>query len=484
MKTILDFGFSILDWRKRSSGRRVSNRNRLALLALLMALSCATVLAQEEPPPEGEKPPEKKGGTLKPRPDDDPAAAQFIAKLAPARPQMAGAAAGPIVRHVLSPDGQYLYYFRDLNAPAAKPAPEKREPVKPAEKPRYVLYRVSQSKSEEKVMETGYDAVAPLFFPDGRLLVVARTFDQNGDGAINFNDERSLLVCNSDGASEHEIATLRPFETPLAIWREGKEVLLADYARDDINGWISTLPISRGQRTPLTRGFNVSMVLDDGKIVVERFVSPKPAAEQPTNPWAWRFPQGEEEEAEEVEPPPEASLLDRTQHILFNPADPANEIELFNPAQRARLCVYGEGSFFGYQQSTRNLNAGRFPNGSFRQSRSLESFELLVLDSPTQYDSKAPQARNDYFPLAWISGKGLLATEVSNLKTRLVLMDRSSGLNLLPITEMGFDAQGICASQNGLTVAWLTVEDTNEDGYLDPWQDNARVWFLQIAPRE
>ncbi len=481
MKTTVDFGLWLADWVRRLGGAAAPVRNAGAL-TLLCILSIA-LLAQDEPPPDGEKPPEKKGGTLKPRPDDDPAAQQFIAKLAPARPQMAGVAAGPIVRHVLSPDGQFLYYFRDQNPRPAKATPEKREPAKPAANPRYVLFRVGQRGSEEKVMETGFDAVAPLFVPDGRLLVVTRKLDLNGDGAIDHLDERSLMVCNADGGSEHEVTTLRPNEMPLAVWRDGKEVLLADYARDDVNGWIVTLPLSRGQRSILTRGFNVSMVLEDGKLVIERFMAPKPPAEQPNNPWAWRFGR-EEEMEEEVEPPPEASLLDRCQHILFNPADPANELELFNPAQRARLCAYGEGTFFGYQLATRNVNAPRMPNGRLRTSRAVESFELLILDSPTQYDTKAQQARNDYFPLAWISGKGLLATEISNLKTRLVLMDRSSKLNLLPITEMGYDAQGFCASLDGLTVAWLTLEDTNEDGYLDPWQDNARAWFLQIAPRE
>lgn len=477
---ISDRGFRLSDWIRHFIVAVAPIRNAGAF-TLLCVLSLA-LLAQDQPPPEGEKPPEKKGGTLRARPDDDPAAQQFVARLSPARPQMAGVAAGPIVRHVLSPDGQFLYYFRDQNPRPSKPAPDAPKPEKPVN-PRFVLYRVGQNGSEEKVMETGFDAVPPLFLPEGRLLLVTRKLDLNGDGAIDHLDERSLVVCNADGASEHEVTTLRPNEMPLAVWRDGKEVLLSDYSRDDVNGWIVTLPISRGQRSMLTRGFNVSMVLDDGKLVVERFVAPKPTADAPNNPWAWRFGR-EDEVEEEVEPPPEASVLDRSQHILFNPADPANEVELYNPAQRARLCVYGEGTFFGYQQSTRNINQPRTPNGRFRATRSLESFELLVLDSPTQYDSRAQLQRNDYFPLAWLNGKGLLAIEISNLKTRLLLMDRSSKLNLLPIADMGYDAQGFCASQDGLTVAWLTLEDTNEDGYLDPWQDDARAWFLQIAPRD
>jgi hypothetical protein len=107
-----------------------------------------------------------------------------------------------------------------------------------------------------------------------------------------------------------------------------------------------------------------------------------------------------------------------------------------------------------------------------------------VVDDAQHYDARAPQARNDYIPLAWIKGKGLLSLEQSNLKSRLVLFDRSEKLNLLPITEFGYEARGICASKDGLTLAWLVVEDSNEDGYLNPWEDNSRPWFLQLAPRE
>jgi hypothetical protein len=457
------------------------NARQLLIAAAWLLCPVALILAQEAPPDPDEKPPEKKAGSLRLRPDDDPQAAHFIAKLAPARPQMAGVAAQPLLRHTLSPDGKYLYYFRNLNAPAPKPVSE-REPSAPALDPRYVLFRSGAGGSEEKVLETGFDAIAPLFLPENRLAVVSRTLDLNGDGVLDQNDERSLIVCGADGSSAREAASLRAGETPLAAWREGKEILLADYSRDDVNGWIVTLPLSRGQRTPLTRGFNVSMVLDDGRLLVERFVAPPPAADQPINPWAWRNDE-EEEGVDEAEPPPIASLLDRSVHILFNPAD-GSEVELYNPAQRARLGVQGEGSYFGYQQSTRNIGSSRFPAIMGRVSRSVESFEFVVVDSPDQYDTRAPHVNNNYFPLGWIQGKGLLLIEVSNLKTRLLLMDRSSKLNLLSITEFGFDAQGFCASQDGLTVSWLSVEDTNEDGYLDPWRDSARIWFLQIAPRE
>ncbi|CAG0962831.1 hypothetical protein PLCT2_00856 [Planctomycetaceae bacterium] len=454
---------------------------QLLLAAALVLCPFALALAQEEPPEPEEKPPEKKAGSLRLRPDEDPAAAQFIAKLSPARPQMAGVAPQSLLRHTLSPDGQYLYYFRNLNAPAPKPATA-REPASSTPDPRYVLFRAGAGGSEEKVLETGFDAIAPLFLPEGRLAVVTRTLDLNGDGVLDHNDERSLIMCGADGSSAREVTALRAQETPLAVWREGKEILLAAYSRDDVNGWIVTLPLSRGQRTPLTRGFNVSMVLEDGRLLIERFVAPPPPAEQPINPWAWRN-DGEEDGADEVEPPPVASLLDRSVHVLFNPTD-GSEVELYNPAQRARLSVFGEGSFFGCQQATRNIGSTRFPAIMGRVSRSVESFEFVVVDSSAQYDTRAPHVNNNYFPLAWINGRGLLLTEVSNLKTRLLLMDRSSKLNLLPITELGFDAQGFCASQDGLTVAWLSVEDTNEDGYLDPWRDSARIWFLQIAPRE
>ena len=121
--------------------------------------------------------------------------------------------------------------------------------------------------------------------------------------------------------------------------------------------------------------------------------------------------------------------------------------------------------------------------GGWIGQRALESMELLIVDDATHYDLRAPQARNDYFPLAWVSGKGLLALERSNLRSKLVLVDRSEKLNMLPITEFGFEDTGFCASSDGLTLAWLRVEDSNGDGFLNPWPDNSRPWFVQIAPR-
>lgn len=448
----------------------------LGALALLI-LALATIYGQEEPEP-GEKPPEKKGEALRARPEDDPQAARFVANLAAVRPIMASAPAQPIARHVLSPDGKYLYYFRNLNG-----EPPKRKAgtdAAPKRAPRYVLFRVSSGGSEERVLETGFDALPPLFLSEGRLAVVTRLVDSNGDGVVNHLDDRTLVTCGADGGGAREAALLRPNESPLAVWREGREILLADFARDDINGWIVSLALGQSQRTPITRGFNVSMVLDDGRLLVERFVPPPAPAAEPFNPWMARM-RGESG-LDDVEPPPVASVLDACVHVIFNPVD-GRETELYRPTRRARICVQGEGSYFGYIHQRRELGFNRIPWGGFRAGRSLETFQILIVDSPTQSDARAPLERNSYLPLAWISGVGLLATEVSNLKTRLVLMDRSSQFNLLPIMELDFDAQGFCASADGSTVAWLAVEDSNEDGQLDSWRDNCRVWFLSLAPR-
>ncbi len=464
----------------------------LCLGALVLCLAAPSQPAGAQPAigpgPDGEpKPEEKKGGSLKPRPADDVAAASWVARLTPARPQAAPVDSGRLLRHCLSPDGSRLYYFRDLNAPApAKPLPgAKRSLVRqplPA-KPRFVLFSAGPSSTEVRVLETGFDAIAPLFLPDGRLLLVTRKTDFNGDGNVDENDDRSLISCNADGSSEREIATLRPSESPLAVWRGGKEVLLADYSREEVNGWIMTLPLAHGERTLLTRGFNVSLVLDDNQLVIERIPAPEPVPASPENPWMRRWPPpGEDEIIDDTEPPPQATILDRSEHVIFNPAD-GSEAVIYNPSQRARLLVYAEGSFFGYQQTSRNLNPGRMPGGGWIGQRALESMELLIVDDATHYDLRAPQARNDYFPLAWVSGKGLLALERSNLRSKLVLVDRSEKLNMLPITEFGFEDTGFCASSDGLTLAWLRVEDSNGDGFLNPWQDNSRPWFVQIAPR-
>lgn len=458
--------------------RRQYGNSLRALLALgLLLLALAAVHGQEEPEP-GEKPPEKKGEALRARPEDDPQAARFVANLAAVRPVMASAPAQPVARHVLSPDGKYLYYFRNLNG--EPPKPRTTTDAAPKRAPRYVLFRVSPGGSEERVLETGFDALPPLFLPEGRLAVVTRLVDLNGDGTVNHLDDRALVTCGADGAGVREAALLRPSESPLAVWRDGRDVLLADFARDDINGWIVSLALGQSQRTPITRGFNVSMVLDDGRLLVERFVPPPPPPAEPFNPWMARM-RGDGG-LEDADPPPVASVLDTCVHVIFNPAD-GRETELYRPTRRARICAQGEGGFFGYIHQRRELGFGRIPWGGFRAGRSLETFQILIVDSPTQSDARAPLERNSYLPLAWIAGAGLLATEISNLKTRLVLMDRSSQFNLLPITELDFDAQGFCASSDGSTVAWLAVEDSNEDGQLDSWRDNCRVWFLNLTAR-
>src|SRR5688572_12878830 len=95
--SISDFGFSILDCVRKLFGveapmqnPKSKIQNRIAAVAALFLIGSVVSFAQEEPRPDSEKPAEKKGGTLRARPDEDPSAAEFIAKLAPVRPQMAG----------------------------------------------------------------------------------------------------------------------------------------------------------------------------------------------------------------------------------------------------------------------------------------------------------------------------------------------------------------------------------------------------------
>lgn len=450
------------------------------LAALGLCLFALGALQGQPDIEDGEPVPEKPdASSLKPRPEDDPDAAAWVAGLSPSRPQMGSVEKGAMLRHCLSPDGARLYFFRDLNA--SLPAPRSARTLPPA--PRYVLFSASPEGSQVRVLETGFDALAPLFLDDGRLLVVTRRLDLNGDGKVNADDDRSLVLCGHDGAAEREVCVLRPSETPLLLWKQGTEVLTAEFARDDVNGWIYSLSLSKGERRPLCRGFNVSLALEDGSLLIERLVARPPQEDMPVNPWGrMPVPADEEEFTDDTQPLPEAGLLDRCEHILFNPADGSERV-LYSPSRRARLHITGEGSFFGVQESSSSINASRLPGGRFMPARTLDTFELLIVDDAEHYGARQPSLRNSYFPLAWIAGKGLLAVERSNLKTRLVLVDRSSNLNLLLISEFGFDCAGFCASADGLTLAWLSLEDTNQDGFLDPWQDEARPWFMRLAPR-
>lgn len=451
------------------------------LAALCLCLPALGALQGQPEVGDGEPPPEKPdASSLKPRPEDDPDAAAWVARLSPSRPQMASVEQGPILRHCLSPDGARLYFFRDLNA---EPPSARRTRALPLS-PRYVLFSASPEGSQARVLETGFDALAPLFLEDGRLLIVTRRLDLNGDGKVNAEDDRSLVICGHDGTAEREVCALRPTETPLLLWKQGSEVLTAEFARDDVNGWIYSLSLSKGERRPLCRGFNVSLALEDGSLLIERLVARPPEEGVPMNPWGrrWPMPDEDEEFTDDTQPLPEAGLLDRSEHVLLNPADGSERI-LYSPSRRARLHITGEGSFFGVQESSSTINASRLPGGRFTPARTLDTFELLIVDDAEHYGARQPSLRNSYFPLAWIAGRGLLAVERSNLKTRLVLVDRSSKLNLLLISEFGYDCAGFCASADGLTLAWLSLEDTNQDGFLDPWQDEARPWFMRLTQR-
>jgi hypothetical protein len=48
------------------------------------------------------------------------------------------------------------------------------------------------------------------------------------------------------------------------------------------------------------------------------------------------------------------------------------------------------------------------------------------------------------------------------------------------VAEFPLEARGFTASRDGLTVGWVEVEDTDKNGHLQPWKDNARPYFLKI----
>ena len=65
-----------------------------------------------------------------------------------------------------------------------------------------------------------------------------------------------------------------------------------------------------------------------------------------------------------------------------------------------------------------------------------------------------------------------------NLRSRVFLLDRA--LKWHTLGELDQAARGVRLSADGLKLAWLEVEDTDENGILEPWKDHSRPLFAAL----
>lgn len=428
-------------------------------LSVLTALGVTHTqdVGQPVPPPgggeegeEGEQA-ESKSSSLQPRPKDDPRTEAWVQSLGAARPQVLTVEKGVLLHHVLSPDGQRLYYYRAIESDGDDAGT------------RYALYTVGPGKSESKVADTGAASLPPLFLPDDRILFVVRRYDMNDDGVVDDLDDGTLMVGNRDGGNLRHAGTIAAMETPVATCRDGREVLISAPLKDDVNGWIISLNLISGERENVCRAFNVELVLDDNRLLIERQLAPEP--EDKGEPARWGRPARIPEDQE----PPAPGLLDNSARFIYNPED-GTEVKLHSSNRRSRILFTAEGSYFGHQEPDST-------NESRRSTRTGGS-ELLIIDDPEHYDTRALSARYHYLALGWIESRGLLAIERGNLGSRLLLFDKA--LNHHRLADFELSARGFQASEDGLTVAWLEVEDTDKNGYLEPWKDHSQPRMFRI----
>jgi len=442
-------------------GANVKLLSTLLVAAMALPLAWGLVSAQEEPE---EITPKKEGGTLLPRAEEDPPTVAWVKKLGGLRTQAVTVEPGVLLSHTLTPEGDRLYYYRVIGQPAA---PDKNaDPRKAEPPPKYALYTVGPEKAEAKVMETGASKDPPLFLPDGRIVLTQRRQDTNDDGEISQQDDATLVVCNRDGEAVRDIARLESGTNPVAVWKKGAEILLAEPGVEDPNGWIVSLNLVKGTRERVVKAFNVSLVLDADKLLLERLVAPPPPPQQP-NGWGDADPSEQEPEQRA------ATLDDPPEHVIYDPADGSVNL-LHASTARSRIVCTGEGSYFGHQYSQAPQARPRY----YGQNQQRNTSEVLIVDDAQHRDTRNDGARNDHYALGWVKERGLLVLRVANLRSNILLLDRA--LKWHTLGDLDFSVAGVQASQSGLKLAWLEVEDTDKNGLLEPWKDQSRPVFCTI----
>jgi hypothetical protein len=84
------------------------------------------------------------------------------------------------------------------------------------------------------------------------------------------------------------------------------------------------------------------MVLEDGKLLLERMQAPEPARNRPN--YRRALP---DDDAEEEAPKP--TLLDYVHYSVFDPKD-SSVTPLYRASRKSALIARGEGSYFGVQE--------------------------------------------------------------------------------------------------------------------------------------
>lgn len=447
-----------------SSGK--NGMRLLAAIGLCAVTAICVAVAQDIPSPDDPPAePEKKESSLQPRPEDDPKTELWVSKLGASRAQSLATEAGVLLHHCMSPQGDRFFYYRETGRNDGKNG-----------RPRtvsYALYTVGPDKSESKVADTGADTMPPLFLSDGRILFTTRRYDLNEDDFIDELDEATVMIGNRDGGNLRQVITLNAGELPVAIWKEDREVLLSTPGEESANGWIVSLNLVRGEREKVVRGFNVELVLEDGRLLVERQQPPSPDAPRGRRWDRWGQPVVDDSEAE-PEPP---SLVDSPEHFIFDPKD-GTETLLYSPKQRSRIVVAAEGSYFGNQEPDVPDDAVVRWNRWGPETITSQSAEIVIIDDAQHHDTRAPSARYSYQTIGWIRDRGLLVIEQGNLGSRMLLLDHA--LKSHRLADFELNARGFVASADGLTIGWLDVEDTDKNGYLEPWKDHSRIQFIRV----
>jgi hypothetical protein len=167
------------------------------------------------------------------------------------------------------------------------------------------------------------------------------------------------------------------------------------------------------------------------------------------------------------------TLLDPPEHLVFDPAD-GGVSNLHGTIAHSRLVCQGEGSYFGHQLPRPE------PDDSYRgrPSNAKQASEVLIIDDAQHRDTRNNGVRYNHVALAWVKERGLLVLQTANLRSKVLLLDRA--LKWHTLGELDLSARGVRVTPDGLKLAWLEVEDSDENGSLEPWKDNSRPFFAAL----
>jgi hypothetical protein len=237
-----------------------------------------------------------------------------------------------------------------------------------------------------------------------------------------------------------------------------------------------SLELLDGKREDVVEGFNVELVLTGDKLVVQRQQVSEKEPEGAPRGWGWGRPAPVE--ADKVETVPVPTLLDHSEHLIYDPKDGSLTM-LHSPSQRSQIVVAGGGSYFGNQERTQKKGRNYDANGMLRPAIKSAKFEELIVDDAQHKDTQSPQeSRYQWTTIGYIADYGPLLLQHGKLGTKLLLQDKA--LKVHVIDEFDFFAKGFQCSADGRFVGWIVVEDTDKDGRLEPWEDHSKPFIAEI----